>query len=731
MMTKELELIHFFLCLSFIQLFGITPIHAEYRQTTSQPLEPGAVAVTEPGSYATPGTTYQLMQDIKSATSALFLGKDVRLDLNGYTISFADAAYEHIPNYGFEDGLKHWDISNAPEAKIEDTERVWIFIGKKLLRLHQGEEIISEFITLPVANRSYFAMCGVTSRDMKISLFVEDESGNNIQCFSTVDDTTRQCCPILNRSPRLGGGFVTAHVHGQPSGRYRVRVCAETDCLVDHIDLRPAMDVGIGIVEKILPFAHNDDLYRGEFCAFFDISTLDGSHRPIKGIPVVSGSGKIVIKNGIIKCDTRGVLSWGIQSTAPDVRIILDNVKIVSAGINTNAVDVPQATLSNCRFEIDTPFIINRHVSEHAVVLRGPQPSAVSFCHFYGGQGCLTIMGENSNVHDNLFVNRQTVTNHYCVMAMGDGSRIHHNLFKPEIGSGVEIYRHKDIQIHDNEFHIEAAPPTCEYGHEEYSTTAIRVADYGAEPGSPRACAENRIFQNTFHITGKDYPQYPDYIPMAWAFFHSVSGGDTYIYDNDIYVFHQDPGSKAEAAAIYIGGAQNGGVWENNRITSNVAAAWIASRYGSAAKAKFINNTIKRSTEAPADFIPFRMGWHGREGVVASDIEFNSNVFHDCKFTIDATDENHTFSVSWTLTVHVLDHHDRVVPGVTVTIHDVDGELCFNEKTDEDGKIVCELQEYRFSNGKRSEALPFTISVGKESKHVFLKSNQEIYIQLP
>ena len=57
MMTKE-KFLRLFHCLFYFQLFGITLIQAEYRQTTPQPLKLGAVAVTESGSYATPGTTY-------------------------------------------------------------------------------------------------------------------------------------------------------------------------------------------------------------------------------------------------------------------------------------------------------------------------------------------------------------------------------------------------------------------------------------------------------------------------------------------------------------------------------------------------------------------------------------------------------------------------------------------------------------------------------------------------
>lgn len=693
------------------------------------PVEPAGktIAVARPGYYATPGTTYQLTQNISKSTSPIFLGKNVTLDLNGYTITYAEANYENIPNYDFEEGSSNWDLSLAPTARIED-DKVQVFTGKHVLRLSKGEEIVSQYISLPVGNRSYFAICGVASWDMKISLFVEDEKGQSIECFSTIGDSTKQCCPIDKRAPRLGGGFITAHIHGQPVGKYRVRVHAETDCLVDHIDLRPAMDVGISIVENTRPKVHNDDLYNGRHAAFFDYTNPGTKNEPITGIPRVHGAGKIFIKNGTIKSGATGVLSWGVQSTAQNVTIILENVKIIAEGINTNAVDVPQAKIQHCVFDIKTPFIINRHVSEHAVVLRGPKASHVSFSEFYGGQGCLTIKGENSEVHDNLFVNRQTVTNHYSVMVMGDGSHIHHNLFKPEIGSGVEIYRHKRIHIYENEFHIEAAPPTCEYGHEEYSTTAIRVADYDADPESDRGCADNRIYSNTFYITGKDYPAYPDYIPMAWAFFHSVSGGDTYIYDNEIVVEHLDPNSKAEAAAIYIGGSRNGGIWTHNNIRTNVPAAWIASRYGSASNATFRRNTITLS--GLSDTKPFRIGWDERQEVVATHIHFDSNSFPNAKFAVDITDRNHTFTVSWTLGLRIIDRQKEPVADVSVHVLDNTEKLVSEQRTDEDGCVLFVLDEFRYGDGQTVFHSPYKVVIGKEQHKVKLDRNQEINIQL-
>ncbi len=716
--------------------------YGQYVDNGHSVLTDNVLPVSEPGNYAEPGTTYMLTQDISSERSTIFLGKDVTLDLNGYTITFADGNYEHIPNYSFEEGLKDWDISNAPGATIENARQVHEFIGNKILRLKKGDVIRSKYINLPVAGRSYYAMCGVTGRfprdlkdhdnqDMKVSVFVEDEAGNEVRCLTDYRDTTLVSCPVENRSVRLGGGFVVAHLNNLPAGQYRIKIRADNDCLVDHIDIRPAMDVGIGIVDKTHPMGHHDHLYERAHSAFFDYTKNAAEGTPIHNIPQVKGKGTVTIKNGVIKNGTRGVMSWGIQSTADNVNIILDNVKIESSGINTTAVDVPQATITNCTFDVHNPFIINRHGSEfYAVDLRGDLPSEVSFSEFYGGQGCLVFKGNNSKIHHNLFVNRQMVTNHYSVMAMGDSSLIFDNIIKPETGSGIEVYIRRGMEIFNNEIWIEPSPPTCEYGHEEFSTTAIRLADYNAKPGSlTRGCFGNKVYNNKMHITGKDYPEYPEYIPMAWAVFYSASGGDNYIFGNDIYVNDLTIGEKNETSAFYIGGGTIGGQFFDNHITSNVPVAWVASRYGSANRTKIFNNTIVRSPNAENDFEPFRMGWS--DYAVASDIEFRSNIFVDTEFGIDKVDQDHSYSVYWTLDVQVVDKKENPVKGVEVIILDRNAKEVSRHLSSEEGLVSLELPEYSMNGSHKEVLAPYTIKAGKQSKAIALDQNTGLTMRIP
>jgi hypothetical protein len=716
--------------------------YCQYHEVEHRKLLGGEEPVHREGSYSKAGTSYVLTNDISCDRSALFLGKDVILDLNGYRVRFADGKYEHIPNSGFENGTDSWDLSKAPGAKLENTADVHVFLGKKLMSLKAGDEILSAYVTLSVANRSYFAMCGITGHywhdmkkypddEMKVSIYVEDGKGNDIKCMTKYGDGIKQSCPVEKKSPRLGGGFVYAHLTGLTAGKYRIRVKAETDCLVDEIDIRPSMDVGISIIEKTNPLADYDHVimesYPPTVPTFYDYTEDFSTGRPLSYLPQVSGSGTITIKNGIIENGTAGIESWGIQSSAPDVRIILDNVKIITKGISTGAADILCTTIRNCKFETDMPFLIQRHVYLCSVLIRGNQPSEVTTSEFFGGQGCLSIKGKYSLVHDNLFVNDQWVTNHYSIMGTGDSSKIYNNRFEPRQGSGIYVTRY--TEVFNNIFRIETSAPTCEYGREEYSTAAVRLGDYNAKPGSAQASVGNRIHNNKIYITARSWPEPKEYLPMAWGIYYSASGGENYVYDNEIEINKTDTASAVRTAAFYICGGPRyfGGQFFKNQITTNVPAAWIASMYGGASNSDLFNNTI--TPLANSRFSTFRIGYAGCDDCVAKNIKFRSNNVEGQKFSLAVTDQDHSYSVYWTLSVKVRDDKNLPVKNADITILNSSNEVAFKSRTNELGNISAELPEYSVEGKNKKLFSPYTIKTGEIKKEVELDDNLEISIQ--
>ena len=109
------------LCFLLLATLSTTGAVAQYKQPIHKTIPEGVIPVKGPGNYDKAGSTYMLQNDIAGEKSTVFLGKDVTLDLNGYTITYTDGNYGHVANYGFEEGLKGWDISKAPGAKVEST----------------------------------------------------------------------------------------------------------------------------------------------------------------------------------------------------------------------------------------------------------------------------------------------------------------------------------------------------------------------------------------------------------------------------------------------------------------------------------------------------------------------------------------------------------------------------------------------------------------------------------
>jgi len=693
-----------------------------YRPTTPRKeLKPGEAAVTKPGCYAEAGKTYVLMNDVASEGTPIYLGKDVTLDLNGYAITYADGEYEHVPNCGFEQGLKGWDLSRAPGAKVVSAD-IRPMIGKSICELPEGQELISPYITLPVADRAYYAMCAVATRETAVTINVDDEQGKPVDCKFRFGNNVRPACPELNRSPKLGGGVVFALVFGRPAGKYRIRVKAEKGpCLIDEVDIRPALDVGVGIVQEIRPWAYYKCILDGDATAFFSIYGKDKA----LGIPVVAGTGAVTIKNGVIRSGTVGIRSWAVQSTAKDVLVKLENLKVVASGINTNAADIAKGEIRDCRFEIDTPFIIDRH-NQTAVAVNLFAGTEIAGNEFLGGQGCLNP-GAGASVHDNLFVNNQTVTNHYSIACGRKGNRIFNNRFEPIQGSGIYISG-QDHEVHHNTFKIATAPPNCEYRYSDWSQNAIRMSDYDRDPGSPEGCYNNRVHHNTIHVTGRAFPQFDRYVPAAYAFHYSCGGGTNHIYDNEITVECLDPKSNVATTGIFISGVKSGAEWFNNRITSNVPAIWLAGRYGPSRFHRFHNNTIVKAPNAPADFQPVKMGWWK---YTTNDTEFYSNTFEGCAFGVALEGSGTpTYQVGWTLTVKLTDAGGQPVKGAEVLIaSQADGKDAAKLRTDDNGLARAMLPEYRVSGPERRNCATYTVRAGGKEEKVTLDRDQQLTIR--
>jgi len=97
------------------------------------------------------------------------LGKDVTLDINGFTLKYADGNYQHISHSCFEENDKGWKLSKAPGANVVSTADVHVLSPKKIMSLKKGDEII-----LPMSG-CLFQTAPILPCAMKIRLYVDYE----------------------------------------------------------------------------------------------------------------------------------------------------------------------------------------------------------------------------------------------------------------------------------------------------------------------------------------------------------------------------------------------------------------------------------------------------------------------------------------------------------------------------------------------------------------------------
>jgi hypothetical protein len=96
------------------------------------------------------------------------------------------------------------------------------------------------------------------------------------------------------------------------------------------------------------------------------------------------------------------------------------------------------------------------------------------------------------------------------------------------------------------------------------------------------------------------------------------------------------------------------------------------------------------------------------------------------KFEIDATDQDHIYSVYWTLTVKVKDKNGNPVKSAEVSISEISGLNAFHAKTDDTGIISTELLEYAMNGKEKKISSPYTVSVGDTKKVIELDGNKEV-----
>ncbi len=652
---------------------------------------------------------YLLTRDLSSPGTCLVTTGDVVIDLNGHTLTF-DAGYgdsprERMQNPGFEVNrpgdsgqlVAGWDLQGAPGAQVVSTWEMPL-VGKRALKVPAGGELVSSWVYLPTAGRTYRGQIVHRGQNRAVEIVVERRTASGAE----------QVCRHLNRDPVGGGRTGFCNFHGQPAGFYRLRVRSDGLQYYDDAGIFPARNAGIGAVRY---FTHYEEPDRPNHVCNQDDGSCQLPDSAAADPPTVR-QGVIEVRNGTIRQGSRGIKSYGLYLS--EVGLVARNLHIITRGVGAKAMEVTRrALVFDSRFEATSPWVLNReNINETAVTIGNGDGSVIDHCTFIGGQGNLFIgTGKGGAViRNSQFFNRATVTNHYSI-AVGGSQHVTIRSCRfncdpgqagcqPFSGSGILLYQARYNEIADNTFHIRAAPCDAEYIRGYFTTNAIRITDYNKRPGAADGAFGNWVHANRFWLTATSYPQMPGCEVMANGIFMSVGGGDNTIEDNTFTSSNQD--SRSASYPFYIGGGDNGGTWRNNRVRTNDKAVWYGSRYGRVTEGRLIDNVFTRVKNTwytpPSPEAAIRMGYCCPEQHwVQKNLELVNNSFqggfitNKIWFTSNQPTE-YSLVARWIVEVTVRNRQDKPVAGAQVTL--TSDTESVRGKTDAGGKAHLVATEY-------------------------------------
>ena len=511
---------------------------------------------------------------------------DVIIDPNGHTITFDDGfdgGDLDLENGGFEDNavgdpgsaVAGWDLSAAPGAEVVSTWEMPL-VGDKALFVPAGGTLVSAWVRLPVADRSYRGQIVQRGPGEPVTIAVERQTGGAPETVCTRDVT----------DPLGGGKTAFCNFHGQPAGLFRLRVTSARDQYYDEADIVPARNAGIGAVGYYTAY---EVPHRPSHVCNWDDGSCNLPDQAGLGGPTCDG-GRVYVRNGTIEAGSRGFKTFGLYVSR--ATLILQDVTVRTRGVNAKTLEAGTAYVLDSTLEADMPWVVDREdISETSATLGSG--SAVADSTFVGGQGCLSFASaDGATVRRTTLINRATVTNHYAISLGGsEHVLLEGDTFNctpedptcvPFSGSGILFYRTRNSEVRGNEFHMLAARCDAEYVDGVFTTNAIRLTDYDAAPGAADGVFGNVIAQNSFELRAESFSQMPGCEVLANGVFYSVGAGD------NLFEGNADSGRAATTLFLraYIA-SHNGGVWRDN-VPTNDKAVW------------FCRPTVRRRTPVQA-----------------------------------------------------------------------------------------------------------------------------------
>ncbi|MCB4756111.1 MAG: hypothetical protein LHV69_03610 [Elusimicrobia bacterium] len=663
-------------------------------------------------------TIYVLKTSITVDGTAFLLGSEttratnVSLDLNGYTITYANMDFTGVQNPGFENGSSGWDLSHAPNASVLDYTQQLFFDDYSLRMESIGgaeEYVLSSPVNLPAAGK-YAITAEVRGGPWDKVLATLTPDGINASCSNHVSGMHT----TLQGTDMLWGVICEFDVTAPATIRAKIALTSadgtDTSLNVDEVDVRPIDDNSgtrsLGMA-AIKPASWNSEMTE------------------IKNGTIIEGRSKAVYSSAIISTGVRKIHDLKIYTNGLNSENI-DETWSGGVEIYNNYLEANGKTALNRQYffsMIDLGRTPGGNKIYNNILMNGPH---VGICHGNAGNEDNPYRSE---IYNNTIKTKINASNGFAIV-VGSNLDIHDNIIQPIQGHGLGLGRgSNNVRIYNNLIEPRTWPG-AEYSTYFYpnSCHGIRIKNYGSG-----TIKNLEIFNNT--IIGKTTPQkpncYTEVIGITNYLADDADGAisqDVRIHDNNISVETDD---YLHQHAIAYNGQGQGEIYNNTFKSNHIIVELSGADDGGAANYKtFTSNTLVKSETPQAGFHTLRYGYFSpRDNTFIDTIVSNGadlkdiarGIYNDggCNVEDPLTREANPLThlhVAWSFKLHVRDPWGYGVSGAVVSAYDKNNNKVREFGTDANGELNTSIDEYTYlydAKGSYINYSPYTITITK------------------
>jgi len=656
-------------------------------------------------------TTYTLHQDVTTDGTAFAIIDDhITFDLNGYTITYDNAAPITVANGSFEAGTGSvatgWDFTHAPNAERFDGEYLQneVYDGDYSLKFSSftGDQYVVSTDTVTLEANTTYSLSGMfwngnTNWADGVSTYAK-LVGQNVASEHIVSWANPNWRGIqLTESVFTTGD--TAETYKIVVGANNPTGAADYTAYIDDIKIQRTKTYGVAVSAK----SWDPDSY--------------------PGVMRYGEAPKATIKNGAI-LQGRDNATWahGIYSRQT-YDISVDDMSITVAGANSSALRGQDGTswvITDNDLTSNVRTITSRDNFHGTVIYNVGGTISRNTIHNGPHAGIYASQG-NSTIDNNVIQLKTKYTNAFAIV-MRNASEAHHNTINCGVGEfaarGIQISGNttgNTAKIHHNTITVQGTTDNQEYGGAQIG------GFYGIQIEN---CSDVEVYENTVTAIAS--------VTDAAAFRMNVDGADSgsnvYVHDNTF--IGQRTGTGVGAAPLMFTNVSGHEVtFEHNTLESNS----LFVRRSRACSDIVLSFSTLKATGDLAELIPIESyNWDFQQLHIIENLKWVDNSYYDAASQTllknasvlnfnGAVDPYSSFIHSFTTTLRVVDGSDTPLAGAAVVLTDKDDAEVYSGETGDDGTVDVVVDEFRTVGDVKTSYSPYTLS----ATHGELSGSQE------